>query len=194
MPESHAPSQPVQRGERDERQLLVDLSRGDRSAADELVERTYEVVYGALHRLTGGDRELTADLTQEAYRRAWASLAGFRGRSRFSTWLYRIAYTTFLNHVRRPHRVVPMEEGHLRRAEDPAASSETLAMENQQGDRLRRAVLELDEPLREVVTAHYWGEVPVREIARMIGLTEQGTRKRLRKALAILDNALEVSS
>ena len=194
MPESQAPSQPVHRGERDERQLLVDLSLGDRSAADELVERTYEMVYGALHRLTGGDRELTSDLTQETYRRAWASLAGFKGRSRFSTWLYRIAYTTFLNHIRRPRRVVPMEDGHLRKAEDPAASSETLAMKNQQGERLRRAVLELDEPLREVVTARFWGEVPVREIARMIGLSEQGTRKRLKKALAILDNALEVSS
>jgi len=194
MPESHAPDQSVHRCERDERQLLVDLSQGDRAAADELVERTYEMVYGALHRLTGGDRELAADLTQESYRRAWASLAGFKGRSRFSTWLYRIAYTTFLNHVRRPRRVVPMEEGYLRRAEDPTPSSETLAMKNQQGERLRRAVLELDEPLREVVTARYWGEVPVREIARMIGLSEQGARKRLKKALTILDNALEVSS
>ena len=194
MPESHVPSQPVQSGRRDEHQLLVDLSHGDRAAADELVERTYEMVYGALHRLTGGNRELTADLTQEAYRRAWASLAGFKGRSRFSTWLYRIAYTTFLNHIRRPRRVVPMEEGHLRTAEDPAASSETLAMKNQQGERLRRAVLDLPEPLREVVTARYWGEVPMREIARLIGLSEQGTRKRLKKALTILDNALEVSS
>jgi RNA polymerase sigma-70 factor, ECF subfamily len=194
MPESHAPSQPADRGERDERQLLVDLSMGDRSAADELVERTYEMIYGALHRLTGGDRELAADLTQEAYRRAWTSLAGFKGRSRFSTWLYRIAYTTFLNHIRRPRRVVPMEEAHARTAADPAASSETLAMMNQQGEQLRRAVLELDEPLREVVTARYWGEVPVREIAGVLGLSQPAVRKRLKKALTILDNALEVSS
>ena len=194
MPESQAPSQPVHRGQRDEQQLLVDLSHGDRAAADELVERTYEMVYGALHRLTGGDRELTADLTQKAYRRAWASLTGFKGRSRFSTWLYRIAYTTFLNHVRRPHRVVPMEEGHARTAADTAMSSETLAMKNQQGERLRRAVLELPEPLREVVTARFWGEVSVREIAGLLGLSEPAIRKRLKKALTILDNALEVSS
>ncbi len=194
MPESHAPSQPVDRGERDERQLLVDLSKGDRSAADELVERTYEMIYGALHRLTGGDRELSADLTQETYRRAWASLAGFKGRSRFSTWLYRIAYTTFLNHIRRPRRLVPMEEANERTAADPAASSESLAMKNQQGERLRRAVLELDEPLREVVTARYWGEVSVREIATVLGLSQPAVRKRLKKAMTILDNALEVSS
>lgn len=194
MPESDPPHQPVDQDPRDERQLLVDLGRGDRAAADELVERTYEKIYGALHRLTGGDRELAADLTQESYRRAWTSLRGFEGRSRFSTWLYRIAYTTFLNHVRRPRRVVPMEEGHTRTAADPAASSESLAMANQQADRLRRAVFELDDELREVVTARFWGEVPVREIAAMIGLSEQGTRKRLKKALTILDNALEVSS
>jgi RNA polymerase sigma-70 factor (ECF subfamily) len=194
MPEPEPPSQSVDRDPRDERQLLIDIGYGDRAAADELVERTYEMVYGALHRLTGGDADLAADLTQESYRRAWSSLAGFEGRSRFSTWVYRIAYTTFLNHIRRPHRVVPMEEGHLRTAEDPAVSSESLAMTNQQAERLRRAVLELPEPLREVVTARYWGEIPVREIARSIGLSEQGTRKRLKKALTILDNALEVSS
>ena len=87
-----------------------------------------------------------------------------------------------------------MEEGHERTAADPSVSSETLAMRNQQGERLRRAVLDLDDPLREVVTARFWGEVPVREIARALGLSQQGVRKRLKKALTILDNALEVSS
>ena len=85
MPESDPPPQPVGQDPRDERQLLTDIGRGDRAAADELVERTYEMIYGALHRLTGGDAELAADLTQESYRRAWGSLAGFQGRSRFST-------------------------------------------------------------------------------------------------------------
>jgi len=194
MPQSHAPLHTEATGHRDEGELLVAMSAGDRAAADELVERTYDMIYGALHRFTGGDLDLAADLTQETYRRAWASLAGFRGRSRFSTWLYRIAYTTFLNHIRRPRPVVAMEDGHLRTASDPAASSETLAIENQQGERLRRAVLGLEEPLREVVTAHYWGEVPVREIARLLELTEAAVRKRLKKALTILDRDLEVSS
>jgi RNA polymerase sigma-70 factor (ECF subfamily) len=178
----------------DERDLLRAIAAGDREAASELVERTYSSVYAALFRFTGGDEDLAADLTQETYRKAWAALPRFNGRSLFATWLYRIAYTTFLNHVRRPRRMVPIEHGHERLAVDPAATGETLLERSQDANRLRRAVLELPEELRLTVTARYWGEVPVREIARLEGITQPAVRKRIKRALKILGHAMEVAS
>ena len=59
-------------------------------------------------------------------------------------------------------------------------------------DRLRRAVLALPEELRSVVTAHYWGEIPVAEIAKQEGMTPPGVRKRLARAFAAIQAALEV--
>ena len=88
-----------------ERELLEALAAGDRDAGSELVDRTYRGVWAALYRFTGGDAELASDLTQETYRRAWAAISSFEGRSALATWLYRIAQSTFLNHVRRPRRV-----------------------------------------------------------------------------------------
>jgi RNA polymerase sigma-70 factor (ECF subfamily) len=180
--------------EADERSLLAAAASGDRTAAGELVERTYPMVFAALYRLTGGDQELAADLTQDSYRKAWASLVRFDGRSKFSTWLYRIAHNTFLNHVRRPQRVVPMEDSHERTAVDPGNSGERELERRQDAVRLRRAVLDLPPELRLAVTARYWAEVPVREIARLEGITEPAVRKRLKRALRILGHAMEVAS
>lgn len=185
----------------DEERWLAALRHGggDRAAAEALCAATYQRTYRALVRLTGGDVELAADLTQDAYRKAWAALPRFDGRSRFSTWLFRIAYTTFLNHARRPRVVVPFGgggeaegfEAGLEAVADPAPTAEQALAKRASGDRLRRAVLALPEDLRYTVTARFWGELPVREIARQEGVTGAAVRKRLKKAMLLLAAHLE---
>jgi RNA polymerase sigma-70 factor (ECF subfamily) len=174
----------------EEGRLLAALAAGDRGAAERLVERTYKGVFSLLRRLSG-DPDLAADLTQETYRKAWDALPGFDGRSRFSTWLFRIAYTTFLNHLRRPRRLVPLEEKHEAAVPDPAPAADEMVGRGMERDRLRRAVLALPEELRYTVTAIFWGDLPVKEIARQEGITTVGIRKRLKKALRLLALALE---
>src|SRR6476661_9508344 len=176
--------------EGEEGRLLSALAAGDRSAAERLVEQTYKGVYALLHRLCG-DPDLAADLTQETYRKAWDALPGFDRRSQFSTWLFRIAYTTFLNHLRRPRRLVSLEEKHEAAVQDPAPAADEMVGRGMEGDRLRRAVLALPEELRYTVTAVFWGDLPVKEIARQEGITPVGIRKRLKKAFRLLALALE---
>lgn len=191
LPSPRAVSRPVAR--RSERQLLEALAAGDRSAGSELVDRTYRAVWAALYRFTGGDPELASDLTQETYRRAWAAIGAFDGRAALSTWLYRIAQTTYLNHIRRPRRVTPLEPELEATITDPAEDGETTTIRSQEAERLRRAVLTLPGALRDTVAARFWGELPVREIAASEGLTEPAVRKRLAKAYRLLAAALEVS-
>jgi RNA polymerase sigma-70 factor (ECF subfamily) len=178
-------------GRGDELRLLRAAAAGDRGAAERLVEGSYRTVYAALHRLAGGDPDLAADLTQETYRKAWAALPEFRGGARFATWLYRIAYTTFLSHARRPRRLVPLEEEPAPPVDEPVPDPEEAAARSLAAERLRRAVLGLPEDLRFTVTAHYWRGLPVREIARLEGLTGAAIRKRLKKALDLLAGGLE---
>jgi RNA polymerase sigma-70 factor (ECF subfamily) len=172
--------------------LLEELKRGSREAAERLVEATYARVYGSLVRLTG-DPDAAADLTQETYRKAWQSLEGFRQSSQVSTWLFRIAYNTFLNSRRRPFRIVPMEPVVEETAVDAEPPPDETAQSHEERDRLRRAVLALPEELRSVVTAHYWGDVSVAEIAKSEGMTPPGVRKRLARAFAAIQAALEVN-
>jgi DNA-directed RNA polymerase specialized sigma24 family protein len=49
----------------------------------------------------------------------------------------------------------------------------------------------LPEDLRFTVTAHFWGGLPVKEIARIENITAVGIRKRLHKAFALLEEALD---
>lgn len=173
-----------------ENRLVAELAAGDREAAERLVERTYRTVFGLLRRLCG-DPDLAADLTQETYRKAWDALAGFDGRAQFSTWVCRIAYNTFLNHLRRPRRLVPFDEAREAAVPDPAPSADETVGQAAAGDRLRRAVMALPEDLRYTVTALFWGDLPVKEVARQEGITTVAIRKRLKKALQILANTLE---
>lgn len=171
--------------------LLARLSAGDRQAAEQLVDETYQQVYAALVRFTGGNADLAADLTQETYRKAWKSLPRFKHHSQFATWLYRIAYNTFLNHVRRPVRVQPIEDfDRVVDVRDPDPGQEESISRQEVRERLRRAVIGLPEQLRFTVTARFWGELPVEEIARLEDVTGAAIRKRLKKAMKSLRTVL----
>src|SRR5439155_19416038 len=109
-------------------------------------------------------------------------------RSQFFTWLYRIAYTTFLNHIRRPRRMTPLDEAPEMRDETPTADQ--VLSEREESDRLRDAVMQLPEDLRFTVTAHFWGGLAVKEIAAIEEITTVAIRKRLHKAFTLLEQAL----
>lgn len=69
-------------------------------AFEQLVRRHQGMVRAQLRRLVGDDLVLADDLAQESFVLAWRKLAQFRGESRFGTWLYRIVYVCFLQHMR----------------------------------------------------------------------------------------------
>lgn len=173
----------------EERQLLDAIRAGDRTAAEELVERTYSAVFASVFRMCA-DGDLAADLTQETYQKAWAALPGFDGRSQLFTWLYRIAYTTFLNHIRRPRRTTSIDEPDAPEVPDGTPGADEVLSANEESEQLRGAVLRLPDDLRFTVTAHFWGGLAVKEIARIEKITTVAVRKRLHKAFSLLEAIL----
>jgi len=76
-------------------ELIAAAAGGDMAAFERLYRQFSPRVYGLCLRLTG-QREAAEDCTQEAFVAAWRALPGFEGRSRFSSWLHRIAVHTVL--------------------------------------------------------------------------------------------------
>ena len=72
-----------------------------RHAFSMLVARHQSDVRNTLRRLTRGDHALADDLAQESFVKAWRSIGEFRGEASFRTWMYRIAYRSFLSEIRR---------------------------------------------------------------------------------------------
>ena len=157
----------------------------------ELVASTYRQIYRTLVGLCRGDADLAADLTQEVYRKAWQALPEFEGRAEASTWLFRIAVNTFLQHARRPRLFQPLEEAGTGAMADPTPDPASRLLDEEAGERVRRALFALPDELRFAVAARFWGELPVAEIARLENLTPMGVRLRLRRALAALRRAIE---
>jgi RNA polymerase sigma factor (sigma-70 family) len=82
------------------------LLANDTRAFEQLLRRHQGMVRAQLRRLLQGDHARADDLAQETFLLAWRKLDQFRGDARFSTWLYRIAYTCFLQ-ARRKRTAAP---------------------------------------------------------------------------------------
>ncbi len=82
------------------------LLTNDVRAFEQLLRRHQGTVRAQLRRLLHGDHARADDLAQETFLLAWRKLDQFRGEARFSTWLYRIAFTCFLQ-ARRKQPMAP---------------------------------------------------------------------------------------
>ena len=70
----------------------------DRTSFDLLVRKYQSPIRGFFLRQTVGDAQLSDDLAQDTFVKAYTHLSGFRGTASFSTWLYRIAYNVWYDY------------------------------------------------------------------------------------------------
>jgi len=82
-----------------EAELLEQLRKGDEAAFKTIVERWQNMVYNTILGIVQNETE-SEDLTQDVFIKVVEKISSFKGDSKFSTWLYRIATTTALDYLR----------------------------------------------------------------------------------------------
>jgi RNA polymerase sigma-70 factor (ECF subfamily) len=168
----------------DNEELVRLASEGGTDAFGELVRRHEPRIRALLMRLTRGDRVLTEDLTQEAFLRAYRGLPGFEGRSRFSTWVHRIAYFAFLNHRNRVPTHARLPEGFENMAVAPEGELSPAHSDLRRD--MAAAVESLPDRYRTVIELHFMRHVPYRDIADELNLPLGTVKTQLFRAKAML--------
>jgi len=166
--------------------LCKRAGRADKNAASELLRIHYTDVYSYLRRLCGSQTD-AEDLTQQTFLKVWSSLDSFAGRSKFSTWLYRIAHNTYIDFQRgNAGSNRDCSDQWWAECIDENPGPFVNVVERQLAQRLYEEVDQLEEDRRQVVHLHYYQGLSIRETAKVLDVATSTVKYRLREVLRIL--------
>lgn len=160
---------------------------GDREAFSSIVSR-YERRLRSYCRSRLPESEVD-DTVQDIFLRAYKGLESFRLGSRFSPWLFTIAFNVI---AARKHRFRNEEEKRQRAAAEPArAFDENEGPGLLEAEALLSAVRSLPRMYRDAVEMYYYAELPVEDVAKVLGVGTEAVKTRLFRARKLLRSALE---
>jgi RNA polymerase sigma-70 factor (ECF subfamily) len=150
--------------------LLLQCRHGDPAAFEALIREHQRMIHSLTFRMTGSLADAD-DLAQETFIRAYRQLASYRGTSKFSTWLYRIAINLCLNWRQREKQRVEVHSdwadlNGLSAASEPAPSGSGL------NGRVHAALLKLPGKQRAAIMLTIYDGLNHAEAAEALGCSE----------------------
>ena len=180
-------------------ELMIQVSGGDVAAFDVLFNRHRERVCNFIYRLCW-DWEEAADCTQEAFTRLWLRRADYVPRSQFTTYLYTIARSCWLDHRRRRNsrpRTTPLEaqigpaaERLLAQMIEQAEPTVQAVLRRYELHRIRQALAFLPESQRIVFILSHLEGLRYAQIAEILGIPVGTVKSRMHYAVARLRELL----
>jgi len=168
-------------------ELVLTAVSGREAAFEELVRRYQRPIASYVYRMVG-DYDAALDLTQEVFIKVYNSLARYRSEFKFSTWIYKIAHNTAIDHLRR-HTVRDqiMTVGGDGQRSETAIESRRLTPEQESEREERRSEIEsvvqsLPATYRELIVLRHSHDLSYDEIAEVTGLPLGTVKNRLFRA------------
>ncbi len=170
---------------------MADLRAGDQEAWARLHQLHYPRVWNSVNRMLNNP-SLTDDVVQEAFLKAYRTIAKFKGNSKIGTWLYRIAINQGLDTVRKKKRrekwvsfLNPLNDNEDQPSvpDQPVEATASIDLENAD---LRRTIMEamdeLSDDHRMVVQLRLIDEMTLAETAQALGIKQGTVNSRLHYA------------
>ena len=133
-------------------------------AFDQLVKEYQSPIRRFFLNLTCGDSELSDDLAQDTFIKAYTNIASFRNLSSFSTWLYRIAYNVFYDYIRSRKEMAGLDT-----TEIDAINSTEQENVGQKMD-VYQSLKTLKDVERTCITLFYMEDLSIEKIAGITGI------------------------
>lgn len=163
---------------------------GDPEALTQLIISQQHYVYSIAMSVLKNPED-AADLAQEAFVRLFRALPQYNGESRFTTWLYRLVVNLGRDELRRRGRQVPIipptpdEEGQddlSSVADDDRWSDPASALDSRElRDDVRRALAQLEEHYRLVLTLYYFDDMKYNDIAEVLDIPLNTVKSHIRR-------------
>ena len=180
--------------------LMLRFRDGDVRAFEFLLSRHQKPIYEFILRSVGQhNTALAEDLAQETFLRVVKQAKSYEQRAKFTTWLYTLARNLCIDNSRRMvHRKTrsldqPDEEGQtmLDRTADKGPAVDRKVIGQQLQTRLQAAIDSLPDDQREVFLMREQADLSFKEIAEVVGISENTVKSRMRYALEKLRAQLE---
>ena len=136
------------------------------------VEREQEALRGFLLALCCGKKDDADDLAQDALVKAYLSLTGYRDEGKFRSWLFKIAYNTFLSHKASCRTMESIDEART-------LFSGTAADASFEHQDLYLALRTLPPKERSAITLYYMNGYSVKEIATITDASQDAVKQQL---------------
>lgn len=149
------------------------------------VEREQEALRGFLLALCCGNKSDADDLAQDTLVKAYLSSVSFRDKGKFRSWLFKIAYNTFLNHKAGCPTMVGIDEART-------LVSSSSADHSYEHENLYLALRTLPPKERSAITLFYMSGYSVREIAAITETSEEAVKKQLSRGRDKLKEKLKL--
>ncbi|KTB48153.1 ECF subfamily RNA polymerase sigma factor, BldN family [Dehalogenimonas alkenigignens] len=169
----------------DEHSLIARAQARDAEAFGRLYEAYFDRIYRYVA-LKIGSRSEAEDLTQQVFMNALESITSYKVREvPFSAWLYRIAHNQVVDCLRKRSRrpTLELDESLPLPSEEDIAAETELKLETRE---LIEALKKLTPSQQEVITLRFGAEMPITEVARLLGKTEGAVKAMQHSAVAAL--------
>jgi len=178
-------------------QIIINkILEGDTNAFAQLVDRYKDLVFTLALRMVK-NREEAEEVSQDTFIKAFKSLDKFKGKSKFSTWIYRVAYNTCLDRlkkIKREYNVVAIDE-----FTEHQVKTLDNALDKMEQDEHKQKIQECLQLLPSddsfLLTLYYFEERSLEEISKVVNLTANNVKVKLfrsrKKLTTILKEQLE---
>ena len=175
----------------DDHLVVSQIISGQKELFRLLVQRYERAVYG-MGLSFFRNKEDASDFVQEVFLKVYRSLSAFEGRSRFSTWLYKIAYNTAINGVNRRKEYQSFAEGDADKLISEDNDPEQVLLHNTAKKAVQAALEDLPERFRVCIDLFFFFDRSYQEIEEITGIPVNTIKSHVFRSKKILREKLEL--